>query len=244
MQLPMPKPLAALRFIVAYASFVRDPAQLDRVFALLDGIDAQSSDGHGPLAHFLARPDVAAVMAEPRDPLTVDIADLRRLPADTLGRAFSRFVDERGLDISELYRPGRDTEQPFDRLRLHLERSHDLWHVVTGFATDTDGELGLQAFYLAQIEAPLAAAILSAGLLNGLLYAPQGLGRRMEIMSFGWEYGRQARSLMGADWAALLREPLEVVRTRFGIDETMVSRAAAFEPAANIDARSDARIAA
>jgi ubiquinone biosynthesis protein Coq4 len=28
--------------------------------------------------------------------------------------------------------------------------THDIWHVVTGFHTDVAGELGLQAFYLAQ----------------------------------------------------------------------------------------------
>jgi ubiquinone biosynthesis protein Coq4 len=53
-------------------------------------------------------------------------------------------------------------------ITLRRSQTHDIHHVVTGFATDPAGELGLQAFQLAQIRSPIAIAILTAGLINVL----------------------------------------------------------------------------
>jgi ubiquinone biosynthesis protein Coq4 len=111
-------------------------------------------------------------------------------------------------------------------MKRHLERSHDLWHTVLGFDTDVAGELGLQAFYIAQLQSPLGPLLLSAGLLNGMLFQHEDGDRRMEAITRGWRLGKTMRPLFGADWAAMLTWPIEQVREHFGITPEHVRTAA------------------
>ncbi|MCA9638045.1 MAG: hypothetical protein KC420_18580 [Myxococcales bacterium] len=220
----MRKLASTLRFISAYVRLVRNPAQLDVVFKLIGGADG--SDQSGAFERFFGRDDVQALIARRMPPLELDLVALRRLPEGTVGRAFAEFIDVRGFDITDLHHHNAvDSSDPVVQVKLHLERSHDLWHVVTGFDTDVAGELGLQAFYLANIDTPVALAILSGGLLNALLRDPADGRRRLEAVAIGWRHGKAARSFMGLDWAALLRRPLAEVRAELGITEAMAVEA-------------------
>lgn len=223
------KMISGLRFLAGYLQMARDPSRLDVVFRMIDGV--HESDAGGAISSFLARPEVSALMADSRPLLFLRIEELRALPAGTLGRAYAEFIDARGFDLGALYRlkDGRSeaTIEPQERVKIHMERSHDLWHVVTGFETDIAGELGLQAFYVAQLGSPIGAAVISAGLLNAVVRAPQDISARMEAIATGWRHGKACGSLFGADWAALVHEPLEDVRARFGITPEAVAGAAA-----------------
>jgi ubiquinone biosynthesis protein Coq4 len=84
--------------------------------------------------------------------------------------------------------------------------------VVTGFATDVAGELGLQAFYLAQFPGRLAMLLLPLGMLNTMLYARDDVGRRMDEITRGWQMGRAARRLFGIDWSSMWDQPLHEIR--------------------------------
>jgi len=225
----MNKMISGFRFLAGYLQMVRDPARLDVVFRMIDGV--RDSDAGGAISGFLSKPEVRAVTGDTRPPLHLRIEDLRALPEGTLGRAYAEFIDSHGFDLEALYRfkDGRSeaTLKPEERLTLHMERSHDLWHVVTGFETDVTGELGLQAFYVAQLGSPIAVAVISALLLNAVVRAPEDVPVRMEAIATGWRHGQACESLFGADWAALIHEPLEDVRARFGITPAAVAGAAA-----------------
>lgn len=224
----MNKMISGFRFLAGYLQMARDPARLDVVFRMIDGV--QESDAGGAMSSFLARSEVSRFLADSRPSLFLRIEELRALPEGTLGRAYAEFIDARGFDLEALYRLKDGAEEassePTERVRVHMERSHDLWHVVTGFDTDIAGELGLQAFYAAQLGSPIAAAVLSAGLLNAVVRAPEDIPSRMGAIATGWSYGRASGSLFGADWAALVHEPLEDVRARFGITPAAVGGAA------------------
>jgi ubiquinone biosynthesis protein Coq4 len=219
----MSKLFDGARFLIAYARLVRNVDNLDIVFNLINEIVDRGDDEK--LAPMLALPSVQAMLARHDAPLVLDLVALRELPEGTLGRTFAEFIDSRGFSIEDLYRHDPREQTEARRLQIHLERSHDLWHVVTGFDTDKAGELGLQAFYLAQFEGAIAGTILSAGLLNGVLFEPEDLRRRMEAIATGWGYGKAARSLLGTNWAALLDQPLSEVRVRFGITPEQVATA-------------------
>ena len=101
-------------------------------------------------------------------------------------------------------------------LRAHLYETHDVWHVATGFGTDIAGELGLQAFYAAQLGGKLPTLLLGGGLLHAALREPGDLDRRMEAIARGWDLGRSAHPLFGVRWERFWAQPLEEVRRDLG----------------------------
>lgn len=140
----------------------------------------------------------------------IDLAQLRRLPKGTFGRASADFFDDQNLDPNALdVNVGKTAD---DLMMGHLYETHDLWHVVTGFKTDVAGELGLQAFYAAQSPAPLAIALISLGLMNAFLYEREDSYRRLEQVAHGWMLGKKSRNLFGINWASLWDVPLEDLR--------------------------------
>jgi ubiquinone biosynthesis protein Coq4 len=122
---------------------------------------------------------------------------------------------DNGLDPAAL--PRYEISDEASYFRAHLYDTHDIWHVVTGFHTDVAGELGLQAFYAAQIHGKVPLAILAGGMLNTFLYASEDHSARLSAIAEGWLLGSKARPLFGVDWDALWATPLAEVRERFGL---------------------------
>lgn len=217
MALAIVRRLQALRCFVVLA---RDPRRLDVVFSLRESLDDPAA--MAPiLSRLRALPGPAAALRT-RPRLTVDLPTLRRLPEGTVGRAYARFMDEQGLDPASIPTlPAQDDES---YLSAHLYETHDLWHVLTGFAPDVAGELGLQAFYLAQLEGPLPVAILAAGMLNTLGRLDDARAR-MDAIAHGWALGKASRPFFGLPWAELLGRPLADVRAELGLEAPLAAAA-------------------
>jgi ubiquinone biosynthesis protein COQ4 len=203
----------AARALHAYVTIVRDPNQLEKVFELRNVI-AQPEVLREMAAFFARDPGGAdAIRTRPRIG-KLDLKALAAMPAGTLGQAFGRHMLDAGLDPSAL--PDLPSSTDLEFLDAHLYETHDVWHVVTGFGTDVAGELGLQAFYLAQFPARLSLAILSGGLLNtlvgsgGAMFADRD--RRMDAIAAGWLMGRAARPFFGVRWGEMWDRPLDEVR--------------------------------
>lgn len=207
----MPGPFAAIRFFVRFATLVRDPQRLDLVFRM-----SHASGDHPRLRRLVEEdPGIVAIATGPRMPALPPLSELRVLPAGTLGQAYAAFMDRDGLVPDVLDHGHPDTLE--GRARRHLELSHDLWHVVTGFGPDLIGELGLQAFYLAQFPAFLSFPALSAGLLHVLLYRPEDYRHVMDAIASGWTRGKEAERLVGYDWHAALSRPLAHVQEELAL---------------------------
>jgi ubiquinone biosynthesis protein COQ4 len=222
----MTNPITVLRLGVSLVRLVRDPNRLNEVFSLADALAApeQMRVITGVLAQ---DPAGARALRERQRIGRVDLAALRALPEGTFGRAFADHMIANNLDPAALPDIASPDEGAF--VRAHLYETHDIWHVVTGFDTDVAGELGLQAFYLAQFPAYLATVLISAGLLNATLYAFDDRAARMDAITRGWLLGKRTRPLFGTHWPSLWSVPLAEVRARFGIDAA--SAPAATEPA-------------
>ncbi len=213
----MRKFISLLRFSSTYVRLVRDTGRLDLVFALADAL-TDPKEMSPTLQAMLARPGVAEFLANPTPPLRADLATLRAMPEGSLGRAFAAFLDQRGLDPTGLYHSDEgDQGSEVQRFKLHMERTHDLWHTVLGYDTDVAGEVAVQAVTMAQLGSGLGTVILSGALLNSMLFAPQDMERRMEAIVHGWRLGKSLRPLFGADWASMLTWPLARVREHFGM---------------------------
>ena len=233
-------PVQKVRALVAVVRLIRDPNELDQVFAIADDL-ARGDFMDSFVAELSADPEIArAFVLRPRVG-SLDLAELAKLPEGTLGHEFARHMRANGLDPSAL--PSRPSTTPREWLQAHLYETHDLWHVVAGFDTDVAGELGLQAFYLAQIPTRLAPALLGGSFFNTMLYAWDDRDRRMDAIVRGWTLGKQAKRLFGRDWSKLLATPLTEVRATLGLDELspLSARSEASTRSGGDDARSASR---
>lgn len=205
------KLIGSARLIHTLNRVIEDPTRLDLVFEL------GRRTLHGTaLPPELGRPEVLAYLRTQPPPLDVDLDALRSLPAGTLGRVFADWLTSKGYQPGELIDHARGDNE-VERYRRHLASTHDLWHVLTDFDTDVPGEVGLQAFYLAQLNTPLAVVLIAAMLLRRLRYRDTDVGPCMDAITRGWQLGKAARPLFGVDWAALWSTPLAEVRARFAL---------------------------
>lgn len=146
----------------------------------------------------------------------IDVKELSTYPEGTFGYEFAKFVTAAGIDPNDL--PNIKAVDEHSYFLAHLYETHDIWHVVTGFDTTTAGELGLQAFYLAQFPSKVAQLIIGLGALNSFLLEFDDYERRFEMMVKGWQMGKKARPLFGQDWKQLWGTKLSKIQKELGID--------------------------
>jgi ubiquinone biosynthesis protein COQ4 len=146
------------------------------------------------------------------DSRSVDYAWLRSLPADTLGGAYVRSLDEQHLD-PDIFQPPPGLPDELAFVAQRTRQTHDLWHVLTGLPTDIPGEVALQAFQYAQLGQKFSQAIVLFGLLFfGLRYP-----RMWRMVARAREAGKAAGFLLAVRWEELWTQPLVRVREQFGI---------------------------
>jgi ubiquinone biosynthesis protein Coq4 len=200
-----PNYLQGIKGIVALA---RNPGP-DAIFDIVDGLRSVGGLEARVIRFMREMPESAALMDERFDPPRPDAAALARLPEGSLGKAFADYLTKNGLDAA-FYR-----EMPIrsdgSYVAMRMRRTHDVWHVVTGFDTDVPGELGLQAFVLAQLHTPLATIILST-MLTRTIWKPGDLDRSMDAIARGWQMGRSARPLFAQKWELGWERPLDAWR--------------------------------
>jgi ubiquinone biosynthesis protein COQ4 len=170
-----------------------------------------------PLAQIAAENPAVDRALDERHRFDIDLRSLQKLPEGTLGRVFSDNMVAAGLGpeaLPDLASPDRPSY-----FRAHLYETHDVWHTVTGFGMDRFGEIGLQAFYLAQIGGGLPSLLLAVGFLRIALYERDKGRHLMDGIVRGYEMGRRAKPFFGVHWDELWSEPLSEVRVRLGVVE-------------------------
>ena len=210
----MRNPLSILQAGTAFVRLAQDMSRLDEVFRLGDGLvdeETMRLMSTSARSHETGR----RALAE-RPHVHLDLKALRALPTGTLGREYALMMDRNGLDPASIPTLPDDVEGKY--VRAHLYETHDLWHVVTGFGTDVPGELGLQAFYQAQLPGKLPAAILASGFVNTLVYSFAQRDVRLREIARGWLLGRRSRPIFGVRWDDYLALPLDEVRRRVGLE--------------------------
>jgi ubiquinone biosynthesis protein COQ4 len=225
-QPPKPRlhPIAALRAVRKLMSNGEDTQQ---VFLLIEALRGKTTLRQ--FARFRQTATGRAVLNENRrllDRLN-DRASLGALPAGTLGRAYYDFMAAENLSAEGLVEMSKITRSPAsDGVTLFRERNreiHDLLHVVTGYGRDPLGEACLVAFSFAQTGLKGFAVI--------AIYAARKIARsrpdqpvRRAVFE-GYRHGRSAGWLPGADWEALLAQPVEAIRAQFAVNPPTYYRA-------------------
>ncbi|HZI09235.1 MAG TPA: Coq4 family protein [Myxococcus sp.] len=211
----MRNPVMYAQTVWRMARALRQPEQLGDILELA-GVLAPPMAMRRLVERLMRYPDAAQALIErPRMGL-LHLSRLRTLPEGTLGRTLADHLVENGLDPDALPYLQAHTDEEY--VRAHMLETHDVWHVLTGFPTDVPGELGIQAFSLAQVGSPFALGILAGGLANTLLYAFSERDTRMRAIVRGWLLGQRARLLFGAPWRQMWELPLAEVRQRYRLD--------------------------
>jgi ubiquinone biosynthesis protein COQ4 len=201
--------------VVAALRLVVDPDRLGDVFLIDRSLTTKKTMDR--ILASLRRDDQATLaLARRRRAPPIVLSELSGLPPGTLGRQIADFMGARGLDPSAIPRKEHHDEATF--VQAHLYETHDIWHVVIGFDTDVAGELGVQAFYSAQLDGALPRILLIGGLINASILHKNDWGRRLDAVVRGWTLGKRARALFGVAWDELWAVPLADVRTGLGLD--------------------------
>jgi ubiquinone biosynthesis protein COQ4 len=208
--------LLQARALWSFIDLVVHPEHLDRVFEIADAMSQQRMDVIEKMRDVFAQDPGGAAALREKPRLVIDLAQLDKLPKGTLGRAFADHMRANGLDPAAIPTLPSDGELQF--VRAHLYETHDIWHAVTGFATDVAGELGLQAFYAAQTPGGLPLVLLAMGCLNTAMFSMNDRERRFDAIARGWQMGKRARPLFGVRWAEIWEQPLDDARKRLRIE--------------------------
>jgi len=215
---PRLHPIAALRAVRNLMSNREDTHQ---VFLLIEALRGKTTLRQ--FARFRQTETGRAVLGEHRrllDRLS-DRASLAALPAGTLGRAYYDFMAAEDLSAEGLVEASLIERPPApDDVTLFRERNreiHDLLHVVTGYGRDPLGEACLVAFSYPQTGLKGFALI---ALYAGRKIARARPGQPVWRAVFeGYRHGGSASWLPGADWEALLAQPVEAIRAQFAVKQ-------------------------
>jgi ubiquinone biosynthesis protein COQ4 len=211
------EPRRAWRAVVALA---RNPDDTAQVFALIEALSGVRTPQRivrrlaataGGARLLRERPDIADLLAD-RD-------GLRRLPDDSLGRAYLGFVEAEGISAAGLRdasaegeRGRRPVPADVEYIRARMRDTHDLWHAVLGYRGDVLGEAALLAFTFAQTRNPAIGVLVLVGLAK--LRTPEARA----LIGGGFMRGLRAAWLPAQPWEALLPLPLDEVRRRLAVD--------------------------
>lgn len=171
------------------------------------------------LAHLRRDPRTAEAIQQQRafGPIVLD--DLALLPEGSLGRVFADHCRARDIDPNLVHVP---PEGDVGFLLNHLYQTHDIWHVITGWGNDLAGEVGLGAFYSAQFGSPAFFGYMVSLIFLNVIYRRADLDEIFAAFSAGYQGGKRAEPLFGADWDALWELPVSELRVRFGVDRAEI----------------------
>ena len=181
------------------------------------------------LSKLRSDPEAFAWIAEGYLAEDPDFDALLALPQTSLGYLYARHIIDNNLNrtIASDYRRAHERMDAEGKLEgmppevryavLRGFQVHDVLHILTGYLTDSRGEIALQAFTLAQGGMPYSSiwmAILTSQMtfLNPDMTTPV-----MDAISKGWEMGRRARNLQHTRWEERFAEPIDALRREFGI---------------------------
>lgn len=204
----------SLKALNSFITLTQNPATFDAIYDL-DEVLRKTHLSLISIDHLKAQPGMAAIMQERYLGPTPDLQALLTLPPESLGYQFAVHLTANRFD-PEFYRK-RDVVDDISYISLRRSQTHDIHHIVTGFGTDLSGELGLQAFQMAQLKSPIAIAIMTAGIVNALGNSPV-LNTHMQQIFWGWDMGLKAKPLMAQKWEDHWETPLAQWRAELGVE--------------------------
>jgi ubiquinone biosynthesis protein COQ4 len=159
------------------------------------------------IATMRTTPEVAALLAERYVAPPHDLEALLLYPPESLGYQYASAMQRAGFQtVTAAIVLDSDSRY----VEYRWQQTHDIWHLVTGFDVSEIGEIGLQAFYLAQFQLPLASLLIANALIATTLWQPESLSPLLAAIAQGWQMGKTARPLIAQKWEEAWEKPLSV----------------------------------
>lgn len=206
--------LDLLKTLKGAVTLALDPSRADATPDIEDGMIKLKATQIA-IDYVKTLPGVAEIVQERYLAPPPDMGTLAQLPSGSLGRCFAEYIQETGFDPN-YYRPLPITDDA-SYVLTRLRQTHDIWHLVTGLGSSINGELGLQAFCLAQIRIPLPVLLIAGGLLRTLLNAPEEMGELLEQIAIGYRMGAKAKPFLAQKWENHWDKSLSEWRQELGI---------------------------
>lgn len=192
-----------------FMAFVQNPSNTESVFDIAEAL-APTPTTAASLQYLTSIPEVAQMFAERYIAPTPSLEELQRLPQNSLGYIYSSKMIAANFD-PEFYRKVV-IQDDTTYLALRIRQTHDIWHTVTGFGTDLLGEIGLQAFQLAQNRSPLAVLLMAGALLH-VIRTSNDMNQLMQVIQQGYTMGLQAKPFLAQKWEETWDRPLDEWRS-------------------------------
>ena len=206
--------LQSLRMLSSLGKFLREPGSLESVYAIAGSVQ-NSPMAVQMMRHMLEKPGIAAMVSEGWRPEPIDLDALAQQPEGSLGRCYADQLRAQGITPETLIDPSPISSDR-DFIIHRLKETHDIVHVLTGFGIDGHGELGLQAFNLAQNRSPLAVLLIFGGLLKAL-QDDEPLEGLLLSLSRGFELGLRADCVVSHRLEEGWDRPLQDWREQLGL---------------------------
>lgn len=226
---PPSPPIRPFHALMSVIRLIRNKEDTTQVFEAVSALSGNR--GKDLFRKFVATPYGKKVVDTPvrLEDMLSDREALRRLPEGSVGRVYLDFMEGENLTAEGLidaaeeagidFRGETDFEE-FRRLFLHLDVSHDLWHVLSGYGRDALGELCNLVFTYGQTRNRGFLLIIAIGALAQKLEQP-----RAKILSSLMEARRNAKVnnwVLQYDVEELLNTPLKDARKMINIGATPV----------------------
>ena len=165
-----------------------------------------------------ASPEAADLMERRIRLPALDVDALSALPVGTFGHEFAVHAIKRGISPNPVETmPAADDG---DWLMAYMYETHDLWHVLTGFYYDMEGEFGVAGFYMGQIPKFSFIAFFASLLMIRAVWNDRDMiPKLIDAFVTGYNMGRSARCLVGLDWSTIYDRDLIELRKEWGITE-------------------------
>lgn len=223
------RPLHAVASVLKLISNKEDTRQVFEIMKAMSGDTPKRM-----FRKFTATPYGRRVVTEPvkLEELLGDRERLRAYPEGSLARAYLAFMEGENLTPEGLRSAAEEADIDYEaypefseymRLFMHLQVSHDLWHVLTGYGRDALGELCNLVYTRHQTYNPGFRLIVAIGFLAQKLEQPSAPIQK--ALAEARRNASAAEWVLEHDVEELLAMPLADARARLKIGEPKVYNA-------------------
>ena len=208
--------IQSLRMLAGLGKFLQHPDDLQSVYAVAASVQGSPMAAQ-MMRHMLSQPGIASMIQQQWRPAPIDLDALEQLPPGSLGHCYASQLKSQGITPQTLIDPTPITSDK-EFIVHRLKETHDIVHVLTGFGVDGVGEIGLQAFNLAQNRSPLAVLLIFGGMLM-TLQDDEPLEELLHAISRGFEMGLKAECVVGYRLEDAWERPLNEWRMELNLPQ-------------------------